>query len=434
MNLSGIGEVEDYQEAIRLIGFLKLTVTDNPYIPIEPTSKQMEFLALNELEALYGGACGGGKSIAILAAALQGVIYPDYAAILFRRSYTDLTLPGALMDVAHDWLNGTDAHWNELTKTWTFPSGATLTFGYLQFEKDKYRYQGSAYHFVGFDELSQFSETMYTYLFSRLRKTEASDLPLRMRATSNPGGEGHQFVLNRFILGKEPNRIFIPANLDDNPYLNKPRYLESLAELDYVTREQLLNGDWFISPSGGIFKREWFRWYSPSELPKDLTKMISCDLAFKDVKTADYTVYQLWGQSGANYYLLDQVRGQWDFPTAKAKFRKFCDDNKDCHLKIIEDKAAGISLIQELKRDIGGLVPYNPGSKSKPERASTISPYVESGNVYLPSDRRDAWVNEFLDECVAFPTGRYDDQVDAMSQALIKMRARNRQFLVGSIR
>src|SRR5438105_15864341 len=99
------------------------------YVPHDPANnpKQVAFLLLPVKEAFYGGAAGGGKSDALLAAALQYVEIPGYAAILFRRTYADLALPGALMDRSHAWLKGTDVKWKNDTKTWSFPSGATLT-------------------------------------------------------------------------------------------------------------------------------------------------------------------------------------------------------------------------------------------------------------------------------------------------------------------
>jgi hypothetical protein len=132
-----------------------------------PGAKQIEFLSLGELEAYFGGAAGGGKSDALLMAALQYVDQPNYAALLLRRTYKDLSLPGALMERAGNWLRGTAAHWSAETKTWRFPSGATVTFGHLDNEGDKYNYQSSEFQFVGFDEVTQFTKTQYEYLFSR---------------------------------------------------------------------------------------------------------------------------------------------------------------------------------------------------------------------------------------------------------------------------
>ena len=223
----------------------------NDYIRRRPTNHQAAFLLLWTREALYGGAAGGGKSEALLMAALQYVDVPDYAAILFRRTLADLALPGALMDRAHAWLCETPARWNDKEKTWFFPSGASLTFGYLDYPAQRYRYQSSEFQFIGFDELTQFGEAEYTYLFSRLRRKTSSNVPLRMRSASNPGGFGHDWVRRRFLVeGPANGRFFIPARLDDNPYLDREEYVESLRSLDPLTRAQLLQGDWDAHDEG----------------------------------------------------------------------------------------------------------------------------------------------------------------------------------------
>lgn len=256
------------QEAIRLAQeLLERTVLRNRWIPRSlngfafPSIPQAVFLTHPAREILYGGAAGGGKSVALLAAAAQYVDVPGYSALLLRRRYTDLVLPKALIPVSREWWQGTKARYNETTKEWTFPSGATITFGYLDNESDKYRYQGSAYHFIGFDELTQFSLSMYTYLFSRLRKDQGFPVPPRMRAASNPGGIGHSWVRNRFVAppktaedrAKRRSRAFIPAKLDDNPGLDKEAYRESLSELTDVERMQLEDGNWDVLDSNGVF-------------------------------------------------------------------------------------------------------------------------------------------------------------------------------------
>lgn len=223
------------------------------FVPALPTEKQAAFLLLDAREALYGGAAGGGKSQALLMAALQFVDVPGYSALLLRRTLRDLALPGALLDRAREWLTGTPATWNENQKTWTFPSGATLAFGYLDRPADRFRYQSSEFQFIGFDELTQFGETEYTYLFSRLRRLSGHRVPLRMRAASNPGGIGHDWVKRRFLLeGRSHGRIFIPARIDDNPHLDREAYIESLESLEPLVREQLLRGDWDAEDDGII--------------------------------------------------------------------------------------------------------------------------------------------------------------------------------------
>lgn len=125
-----------------------LTPRLTKYVPFEPTSKQKAFLLMNQTkEILYGGSAGGGKSVAQLMAALQFVDIPGYSAILFRRTYADLSLPGALIDMSKQWLmpfvESKEVKWSEKDKQYTFPSGASLNFGYLESDNDCFRYQGA---------------------------------------------------------------------------------------------------------------------------------------------------------------------------------------------------------------------------------------------------------------------------------------------------
>lgn len=235
------------------------------YCPHEPTEKQGKFLALTTLEAFYGGAAGGGKSDALLMAALEYVDRPGYNALILRRTFRDLGQPGAIMTRAKEWLAGTDAKWNDNDKRFTFPSGATLTFGYLESEDDVYQYQGAEFQFVGFDELTQFTKFQYTYLLSRVRRVSGSDIPLRVRSASNPGGKGHDWVFGRFVKKKDPKRPFVPARLEENPHLDVDEYRESLGNLMEATRRQLEDGDWTKPDVGGAlwksktFEAEGFR-------------------------------------------------------------------------------------------------------------------------------------------------------------------------------
>lgn len=125
-----------------------LTPRLTKYIPYDPTNKQRAFLLMNQTkEILYGGSAGGGKSVAQLMAALQFVDMPGYSAILFRKTYADLSLPGALIDMSKQWLmpfvESKEVKWSEKDKQYTFPSGASLNFGYLESDNDCYRYQGA---------------------------------------------------------------------------------------------------------------------------------------------------------------------------------------------------------------------------------------------------------------------------------------------------
>jgi hypothetical protein len=232
------------------------------YIPHEPTPRQQAFLWLPHIEAMYGGAAGGGKSDAMLMAALQYIDMPGYAALLLRKTYNELMLEGALLDRAQKWLAHTNCQWNGETRRFTFPSGSTITFGYLANMQDRARYQSSEFQFIGFDELTAFEESDYRFMFSRLRKTELQgDIPLRMRSATNPGGKGHKWVFDRFIKpfvdkiysGK---RAFIPAKLSDNPHIDQVSYRAALEELEPELAAQLLEGDWDAREPGNWMMRD----------------------------------------------------------------------------------------------------------------------------------------------------------------------------------
>lgn len=226
------------------------------------------------------------NSDALLMAALQYAHVPNYAALLLRKSYPDLALPGALMDRGREWIHGSDAKWDDKNKTWHFPSGASLTFGYLATETDKYRYKSAEFQFIGFDELTQFDEASYLYLFSRLRKSGDMKVPLRMRAASNPGDMGHAWTKSRFLTpeASEAGRVFIPAKVDDNPHIDQREYLNSLWQLtggDEVTYKQLRYGDWDAF-AGQVFN-EWnpeAHICKPFEIPKGWMRFRSMDWGF----------------------------------------------------------------------------------------------------------------------------------------------------------
>ncbi len=224
----------------------------SPFTPHAPTPKQHAFCWCVDEEVLFGGQAGGGKSDAIIMAALQYVHVPGYAALILRKSYPDLAQPGAIMSRAKEWLRGVEGvKWNEQLKEFTFPSGAKLVFGYLKRDDDVYQYQGAEYQFIGFDELTQFTEFQYTYLHSRLRRLAGSTVPLRMRGATNPGGKGHQWVRRYFLApSTSAGRVFIPSSLSDNPHLDQEAYLRSLEHLDPYTKAQLMHGDWSARPPG----------------------------------------------------------------------------------------------------------------------------------------------------------------------------------------
>jgi len=386
----------------------------------------MYFLLLDCEEAFFGGAAGGGKSDALLAGAAMYVDEPGYNAILFRRTLEDHKLAEGLIPRSLEWWGG-KAKWNGQDYRWKFPSGATVSFGYMAAPTDHFRYQSAAFQYIGFDELSHFEEQQYRYMFSRLRRLEGVEIPLRMRSASNPGGVGHDWVKRRFIDPGDPERPYVPSRLEDNPYLDRKSYVKSLNYLDTTNREQLLNGDWEVRPPGGMFKRGWFT--IVKEAPADVQAAVRYwDLAATAPapgKEPAYTSGALLGIKDGVYYVIDiqRFQGRPMEVESRVKQTAILDTKRPYNIQIWmeqEPGSSGVNTIDHYAREI--LLGYTfRGDKvtgSKELRASPVSSAAEAGNVRLVIG---PWVDAFLDESEVFPEGKYKDQVDSVSGAFNKL-------------
>lgn len=183
-------------------------------------------------------------------------------------------------------------------------------------------------------------------------------------------------------------------------------------------------------PEGAIFKRGWWRYYSrPRAVVRSDgtwhaigadTVAQSWDMAFKDSRTADFVVGQVWAQRGPKVWLLDQVHARMDFVETCTAVRSLSAKWPQATAKYIEDKANGPAVISQLRREVGGIVPVEP-KDSKEARAYAVSPFIEAGDVELPDPSMAPWVHDFVEECASFPQGVHDDQVDGMTQALHRL-------------
>lgn len=381
---------------------------------------------------MFGGQAGGGKSDALLMAALQFAEFPGYSALLLRRTFAQMMLPDGILARAHEWLGGTEAKWRDSEKTYTFPAGAKLVFGHLETENDVYRYQGPAFSFVGYDELTQFSERQYAYLFSRLRRPAGSRIPPRMRSATNPGGVGHEWVFNRFIApDHDPSRIFIPSSLDDNPSLDRDSYLRSMENLDPVTKAQLLRGDWNVRPDGNMFRRHWFP--IVDAVPAGGKGVRYWDFAATEDANGndpDYTVGVKMWRVGNAYYIEDVRRERLDPGGVEELLRATAaEDGKQFPQRFEEEGGSSGKIV---KRHLIVNVLHGHDARGiratgdKTERARPLSAQASVGNIFLV---RGAWNGPLLDELVAFPQkGIHDDQVDAASGAM-SLLAQNRSWI-----
>lgn len=344
-------------------------------LPHKPWPKQRRFIELNCLEALYGGAAGGGKSDALLVDALKYAHVPGYSAILFRKTYTDLSLPDAIMNRAHEWLAGTGARWIDRDKTYQLPTSgrpATLTFGYLDGPRDRFRYQGAMVQYCGFDELTQFPERDYKYLFSRLRRLKELDVPLRMRGATNPGDIGHEWVGSRFgiIDGYDPDtvlagpdgRMFVPARLEDNPALGED-YERALRELDEVTYQQLRHGRWIVDASDLVYSLNEQK-NIIDELPKLAWGEHWTYILAADFGVTDPTAFAVWAftEHDPYTYLVESEEWVGMYPSESAEMAKEWERRYSGFERIVGDIGGlGKGFAEEWRRRF--TLPIEPAEK-----------------------------------------------------------------------
>ena len=424
------------------------TICKNPFIPHEPSVKQQIFLLHDDVrEAVFGGAAGGGKSDALLMAAAQYVHVPGYSALLLRRSFSDLMQADGLIPRSKDWWSQ-KASWSAQEKRWTFPSGATITFGYLDRDDDVYQYQGAAFQCCCIDELTQHTEFRYRYLFSRLRRpTEGAlaSVPLRMRSATNPGGVGHEWVRKRlispqFLTGKgasrfdqcwwHTGRLFVPARRVDNAHLDQAAYAASLAELPPVTRAQLDEGDW-QAHEGGHFKRHWFREYRdftdswllmPGARPflkSHAQIVIAVDPAGGVSDDADYTAMVVGARCGYDLLILDVVRDRIAVEGIVPRLLELCLQWQPAYV-VMENEFLQSQYVRQARATPGIPTVHAVGTegRSKLVRATPAILRAEQGSIYIP-ERELHWREDFLSEVCSFvgddKLDAHDDQVDALS-------------------
>jgi phage terminase large subunit-like protein len=429
------------------------------FCPHAPWLRQQTFLSLPCLEAFYGGAAAGGKSEALLMAALQYVHVPGYAALILRKDTQRLRLSGGLIPRSHEWLAGKGPRWNSSDRRWLFPdtggAPASISFGYLLDSNDRYRYGSSEYQYIAFDELTEFSEDDYLFLFSRLRRTSKVAVPLRMRAASNPGNVGHLWVKNRFVSAAasgergeglvlwNEDRAFVPARIRDNPAVDESEYRRSLLHLPPVYRERLMNGDWSICEEG-LIHQDWLRYYTHNggaiEL-RDRDDGVLARLAeseFRRLATVDpagtsadrarerrgraasWSVIQVWDYTppdrGGYLVLRDAWRQRVGFDGLVKALQASYAQWRPARI-LIEREKLGQAAVDVLGEKLP-IECVSTGGSDKVARAGPLINKLSRGEVFLPK-YNNAWLGDLQAEWLSWTglPGETCDQIDAAAYA-----------------
>lgn len=398
-------------------------------------------------DILFGGARGGGKTDALLGdAGIYSQAYaPHFRGLLIRRTYDELD---EVVARSQELFLPLGAKWQAGRYTWRFPWGGFLKLRYLKRDEDASRYQGHSYNWLGKDEGGNFPQAApLDKLSATLR--DKNGVPIREIMTANPGGPGQSWIVDRYIRDHQPMvpwrdpetgrvRVYIPSRLDDNQALvsNDPNYAKRLrgSGPSWLVAAWL-KGDWFATQEGGVIKSKWWRRYhldDPDATPLQIRLALppgrvaawvhSWDTAQKPEQVNDPSVGTVWAvMENGEAYLVDVVRKRMEYPDLKkaaiALFDKWGGD-----VVLIEDKASGTSLIQDLRDSTNLPVKAVMPVGDKVTRAVTSTLLMEAGRMWIPD--RATWLLDFETELTSFPTkGVHDDQVDSVSQFLDWLRS-----------
>lgn len=427
---------------------------------------QEAFLAADQDIVIYGGAAGGGKTFGLLLDILHSKDDGNFGAVIFRRDGTDIFKEGGIWDESENVFPHFNAVGRRHRKQWVFPSGARLTFAHLEHEKTRFKYQGAQIQYIGFEELTHFTEKQFWYMLSRNRSSSGGRCYIR--ATCNPDcdsfvaklvawyvdqktgyaikarsgvtrwfvrvgdtiewASSRQELVRRFGEDKRPRSFtFIMSDVHDNPALLKknPEYLAALESLSTVDRERLLKGNWKIRPAAGLmFRKEWFG------EPLEGVGQVRFDrvLRYWDLaatKPSDsnpepaYTVgVKLGIDRDRTIYILDVRRFRDDPGTVATTIKSVAaQDGRRCEIYIEEDpgQAGKMETYFYVKELQGYAVQAIKVSKNKVVRANPASAQCKNGSVRVMAR---AWLDDFMNELENFPDGKFKDQVDSFSGAM----------------
>ena len=421
---------------------------------------QYDFASCEADCAFYGGPAGCGKTALLQMESCRFYNNPLYTGIIFRRESTSITRPGGMWDTGLPIYTALGARPTEQKLKIRFKAGGKLQYSHLENEKTKFLHHGGQYAFIGFDEIQEFTFTQFTYLITRSRAVPPCPIKGYVRLTGNatfqswvrpfidwwippPPAPGIPYpercgVLRYFVIkdeqihwvdkdyrdefGNPPiSFTFFGAKLDDNPVDKGWRddYRRKIAAMDRVTRLRLGVGDWNVVESGGIFKREWFKFID--KLPDGIKLWRYWDKAATEKKEDNspaHTAGGLVGMYNGELYIGDINDFAKSPAQSEDEMRKTAEnDGHDVTIAWEQEKAGdGKYTSSHLQRNVFRGFECHPDkvSKDKVERARPWAALAEHGHVYIV---RGSWNAQFLNQVVNFNpeyTG-LKDMVDCIS-------------------
>lgn len=430
---------------------------------------QEKFLASDADIAVYGGAAGGGKTYSLLMEPLRYMNVRGYRAVIFRKNYNQISSAGGLWDESLSLYTGIKGAIPSKSPkyNWTFSGKARLDFDYLWREEDVYSWQGSQITYIGFDELTHFTERQFFYMLSRNRST--CGVKPYMRATCNPDADSwvakfigwwidpetgypiqersgkirymarvdedkliwveskEELTAKGISLEEIKSVTFIASTLQDNKILldSDPSYLANLKALPLVERERLLYGNWKIKPAAGLYFRRTQIGTILKELPPDIISFCRAwDLAATDEdedQDAAYTAGVLMAKRSCGRFLVVNVINR---QIKAGEVRKLVamtaqmDRNAYGHVRnrLPQDPGqAGKEQAQSYVQMLAGYdVVTKPESGSKESRAEPMAAQWQLGFFDV---MEGSWNESYFDQLESFPESKFKDMVDASSSA-----------------
>lgn len=429
---------------------------------------QEKFLATNADIAIYGGAAGGGKTYALLMEPLRHIFTQGYRAVIFRKNYTQITASGGLWDESLKMYSGISgaASFRTPKFRWDFYNKGAVFFDYLCRNDDVLKWQGSQIAFIGFDELTHFSERQFFYMLSRNRST--CGIKPYVRATCNPDADSWvaEFISwwidpdsgypipehsgkIRYMArvedeivwadsskelteqGIEKEKIksvtFIASTLNDNKILleKDPSYRANLENLPLVERERLLHGNWKIKPAAGMFFKRVQIGGILSTLPEDIVSIVRAwDLAATDVKENDKAAFTagvlMAKRANGRFLIVDVINQQLKAGDVRKLVRTTTelDNVKYGYVRQRLPQDPGQSGKEQAQSYITMLSGYDVVTKlesgSKQTRAEPMAAQWQLGLFDVMSG---PWNESYFNQLESFPESKFKDMVDASSSA-----------------